>query len=263
MSNTNSTPQDFYVYIHRRATTGEVFYVGKGAGDRAHSHFGRGTYWQNIVKKHGVIVEIVQSGLQEWAAFEIERDLIALHGRGDCGYGPLVNLTDGGEGATGHRQTDEAKMKSRAAATAAWALQSHRKKVAEAWSNPELKARHAASVRRARATPMLKEKISKSSRGVWSRPEYRERITAAISAAWKDPDSRARRIASLSVAIRKDRAKTVICVETNRPFDTVTDAAKWLRENGWPKACPPNIVATCKGRVKAAYGYTWRYAAPA
>jgi hypothetical protein len=92
---------DYYVYAHRKATTGEVFYVGKGYGNRAGSKRYRNQHWQNVVKKHGFTVEILESGLQEWAAFEIEIAFIALFGRMDLGNGKLVNQSDGGEGASG------------------------------------------------------------------------------------------------------------------------------------------------------------------
>lgn len=91
----------FYVYIHRKKSNGEVFYVGKGRKRRAWSTEGRNTIWQRITAKHAWEVEIVESNLQEWYAFELEKDLIALYGRRDDGYGALANLTDGGEGPSG------------------------------------------------------------------------------------------------------------------------------------------------------------------
>jgi hypothetical protein len=103
--------QDFYVYIHRKATTGEVFYVGKGQGDRAYSYRNRNDWWLNIAMKHGVHVDVVLDGLQEWYALELEKDLICLHGRCDIGTGTLVNMTDGGEGISGLIHSEESKKK--------------------------------------------------------------------------------------------------------------------------------------------------------
>jgi hypothetical protein len=88
-------PKDFYVYLHRKATTGEVFYVGKGYGRRAWSNQ-RSQHWHLAVKKHGFTVQIIESGLQEWYSFELERELIAFYGR-DI----LCNMTDGGDGISG------------------------------------------------------------------------------------------------------------------------------------------------------------------
>ena len=92
---------DFYVYIHRKKTNGEVFYVGKGSGKRAWHSFGRNTLWKRTSEKYGWSVEIVESGLQGWYAFELEKDLIAFYGRRDLGQGTLTNLSDGGDGASG------------------------------------------------------------------------------------------------------------------------------------------------------------------
>lgn len=100
----SATPkaQDYYVYVHRKATTGEIFYVGKGKGGRAwDAKVGRNPHWHRTVAKHGLRVELVQTGMQEWWAFELEQELIACIGRRDTGSGPLVNMTDGGEGESG------------------------------------------------------------------------------------------------------------------------------------------------------------------
>ena len=90
---------NFYVYLHRKKTTGEVFYIGKGKGNRAWSKKGRNDHWNRVAKKHGFTVEVHTNDIQEWYAFELERELIAYYGRVQDGTGTLVNYTDGGEGA--------------------------------------------------------------------------------------------------------------------------------------------------------------------
>lgn len=102
---------DFYVYLHRKKTTGEVFYVGKGTRWRAGNKVQRNIFWKRVVKKHGLIVEIVERNIQEWYALELERDLIAYYGRRDIGTGCLVNLTDGGEGSSGYKHTKNSLFK--------------------------------------------------------------------------------------------------------------------------------------------------------
>lgn len=101
---------DFYVYVHRKATTNEIFYVGKGKNNRAWELEDRNNHWHNTVNKHGFKVDVIQTPLQEWYAFELEVELIALYGRSDLGLGPLVNMTDGGDGASGFVHTDETKQ---------------------------------------------------------------------------------------------------------------------------------------------------------
>ena len=101
---------DFYVYVHRRATDGRIFYVGKGRNGRAWSNKGRNLLWQRTANKSGFVVEVVQTGMQEWWAFEMERELIASYGRDN-----LCNFTDGGEGAAGVVPSSETRAKLSAA----------------------------------------------------------------------------------------------------------------------------------------------------
>jgi hypothetical protein len=94
-------PKLHYAYVHLKADTLEPFYVGEGHGRRAWNFNGRSKHWNAVKRKHGVAVMIAQDNMLEAIAFELERSLIARIGRKDLGHGPLVNHTDGGEGASG------------------------------------------------------------------------------------------------------------------------------------------------------------------
>lgn len=109
----------FFIYQHKTADTGTVFYIGKGTlkkggFERAYVRKRRSKFWQAIVEKHGLVVEILESFDTESAAFEREKCLIALHGRRADG-GTLCNLTLGGDGASGVNVTQETREKLRAA----------------------------------------------------------------------------------------------------------------------------------------------------
>lgn len=100
----------FYVYIHRRRDSNEVFYVGKGTGGRSSRSWGRNRRWQAIANKHGFDCEIVEQGLFESDALDLEVELIKFYK--ECGC-KLVNMTNGGEGLSGYVPTAEANEKRR------------------------------------------------------------------------------------------------------------------------------------------------------
>lgn len=95
-----------YVYIHRRASDGTVFYVGKGKGRRAWSSHSRSRYWRFVAKKHGFNPTILRNEMPEHCALSLERAVITAIGKDK-----LTNATDGGGGITGWRHSDEAKRK--------------------------------------------------------------------------------------------------------------------------------------------------------
>lgn len=99
----------FYVYAHRKPN-GEIFYVGKGKGNRAWSPHGRNTFWKSIVAKYCHSVEIVDNSLSEKQAFELEEFLISYCKTRRQG-GTLTNLTLGGEGASGLECSPETREK--------------------------------------------------------------------------------------------------------------------------------------------------------
>lgn len=56
-------------------------------------------------------------------------------------------------------------------------------------------------------------------------------------------------------------ARSVVCIQTGMQFDTVSEAAQWLRGNGYPKASHRHISALCSGRRgQTVCGYQWKYA---
>ena len=98
--------EEFYTYAHYRASETTPFYIGKGSGKRAYSTSGRSEYWNRIVQKHGLRVEILAWWDLESDAFEHERFLIAcFRGMGV----DLCNLTDGGDGTSGFVRSEEWK----------------------------------------------------------------------------------------------------------------------------------------------------------
>lgn len=61
--------KEFYIYAHYTLDTNEIFYIGKGKGNRLGHKRGRSNLWKNIVNKHGYSKKIlwVDKGLVDSA----------------------------------------------------------------------------------------------------------------------------------------------------------------------------------------------------
>lgn len=98
-----------YTYLHRKADTGDVFYVGKGTRtDRMKLRSGRSEHWTRTVAKHGFTPELVAYWATAEEAFAHECFLIKCFREMGA---KLCNHTDGGEGAPGYRQSAETRAK--------------------------------------------------------------------------------------------------------------------------------------------------------
>lgn len=231
MAGRNSTPSDFYVYLHRRATDGSVFYVGKGKRNRAWSKSSRNAHWHNIVNKHGYFVEVVQNQMQEWWAFELEQNLIHLHG-----FDNLCNLTYGGEGVSGLLWTEESRRKMSKSVSGPknfwFGKKQHPNTIAAL-----LKAlpHRRSGVKGKSMSDLQKSKISQSLIGHQVSKETRQKISAT-----------------------KRKPNHVIC-GNGVVFASPAFAVDWLKQNGFELAQVTHIRRCCQGKAKTAYGYTWKY----
>lgn len=88
----------YCVYFHVNKLTREIFYIGMGNKKRPNSKNGRNKWWHNIVNKYGYEITIPFKNISWEEAIKLEIDYIYLLGRKDLKLGPLVNLTDGGDG---------------------------------------------------------------------------------------------------------------------------------------------------------------------
>lgn len=104
----------YYVYELIDPRNDEVFYIGKGNGDRMYRH--RSQAFQQRASKHNPhksarIRQIINEGYDlkynkikcsdEHDAYKKEKELIKKYGKRCDGTGCLTNLTEGGEGYTG------------------------------------------------------------------------------------------------------------------------------------------------------------------
>jgi hypothetical protein len=100
----------FFVYVDHTLDENRPFYVGKGTAERVRRR-GRWKVWKAFVNKHGWAPscrEVIFATRDEQAAFQFEKEMIAHLGTFSL-WG--ANMTEGGEGSSGYRWSDEAKKR--------------------------------------------------------------------------------------------------------------------------------------------------------
>jgi hypothetical protein len=95
---------NFCVYAHTKPD-GTIFYIGKGLKRRSKEVRGRNKYWNNVVNKYGFNIVILADTLTNNEAMYEEIQLIKHFKK----FGSLTNMTDGGEGMTGYKMSEQAK----------------------------------------------------------------------------------------------------------------------------------------------------------
>lgn len=229
MMNTHS---DFYVYCYFRPETGQPCYIGKGRNGRWKQHLTNSSNirLKRIIAKNGGEIPHVKIhvGLTCEQANEYEKALIKAIGR--ASLGPLVNLTDGGEGNQGWVPSDETKRKN---------AESSRKRIA---ASPELRARLAAVLN----SPEVRAKIKYVNLGRKASTETRTKMSLARIGRKLSPESieqgaakrrgvkrSAESIAKVVAALtgrKQDPAHTAKVVAKNlgkkRPIDAVIRTAE-------------------------------------
>ena len=124
---------DFYVYAYLRSKdskngkSGTPYYIGKGKGDRAFAS----NHNVHLPKDKNNVVTL-SAGMNEFDAFQAEMLLIFLHGRIDLGTGCLRNMTDGGEGNSGWKPSEETLLNMSAASKGRTISDEHRRKLSDA-----------------------------------------------------------------------------------------------------------------------------------
>jgi hypothetical protein len=116
---------NYYTYAYLREDD-TPYYIGKGKGKRKCAlHKGRnGKIIIKIPTQDRIL--ILKQNLTEEQAFNHEMYMIYVFGRKDLGTGILRNMSDGGEGSSGHKKSLEWKKE-----------QSNRMKENNPMSNPE------------------------------------------------------------------------------------------------------------------------------
>ena len=120
--------KDYYVYVILNLDESGKFiygdsefdflpiYIGKGKNKRELEHFKPYSLKTDSEKnksllQYNCVSKKLVNNLSEGDAFKLERDYIELIGRRNLDTGPLLNLTSGGQGASGYKYTPEQLIK--------------------------------------------------------------------------------------------------------------------------------------------------------
>lgn len=171
---TSNISKNFYVYCHIRPDTNKIFYIGKGQNKRAWKTYGRNRHWKNVVNKSGgFITKLLIENITEPSAFVFEKIFIRLIGREN-----LCNLTDGGEGPSGWKATEEYCLKMSLDRTGKKLSDGHRSKISQGRKGMKFSKTHRFNISKSKIDKKLSnqhiQKISKSKIGKFPkrRPVY-------------------------------------------------------------------------------------------
>ena len=163
-----------YTYAHSKPD-GTIFYIGKGIGRRAYSK-NRNDYWKRIVAKYGYEVQI----LAYWDTEEeaLDHEVLLISCMKDMKI-ELCNLTDGGEGATGYKHTNEhkTKLKGNSYGASTWGMTFKGKKHSEE-SKAKMSYVRIGNKNKA-GTTLSEESKAKISASNLGKPKFKKRVLTA------------------------------------------------------------------------------------
>jgi len=117
----------FYLYRHIRNDLNVPFYIGIGTKQKSFAQpkteyrraftttFKRSDIWEKTFNKtnQDITIEVLYESDSFDEIKNKEKEFISLYGRKNISNGPLVNLTDGGDGSFGFKHTEETLIKLR------------------------------------------------------------------------------------------------------------------------------------------------------
>lgn len=203
----------------------EPFYVGKAIGrnhlrhlTEANREYKKGNQFklnkirkiQKETGKNPIIIKYIEGLTEEEAFLKYETHMINIIGRSDLGKGPLTNLTDGGEGGSGHIYTDEQKKALREINLKMWRETDHRKYIEEIYNNTDYKKRMSCIAKEINNRLEVKAKRSLSSKKNWKNDEYKSNIIEKLKKNWRDPGFRENHMKNINHMPCSDETKIKI-----------------------------------------------------
>jgi len=265
---------NFYVYTHTRADTNQVFYIGKGKGDRSKNVQARGRYWKNVYNKAGgMSVDYIVKDVDEEFAFMVEIECIDLYR--ERGY-KLANIGTGGAGAAGRIVSEDTRRriglansktpKARGESHGMYGkkhTQESLQKMSLARKGKYIGEKHPMFGKK--ATEEEKKRMSERMKGRFAgkdnpfygkkhTPEVIAKIIATHTGRRYGEESRQRRsVAALNSAEIMKRCKKVTCIDTGIQYDSLSKASEAMNLH---RQC---IRMVCNGDLKKTGGYKFKW----
>lgn len=217
--------------------TEEVFYVGKGSGDRYKTINGRNKFFKCMYNSHRCDVRIKYDNLTEKEAFAQEKELINYY-RNNTTF-RLTNQTDGGEGSSGWKPSQEIKEKMSKALKKKWNDPDYKERV--------IKSRH--DISSTFQSKEFKEKISRIVSGN-NNPNYHN----YWSEKQKQHLSKIQKNNPLYKNENNPNAKKIICVETGEVFSCIKYAQEKYKIRTFT-----SLSVALKNKIRTAGEMHWVY----
>lgn len=245
----------YYVYAWYTKDTNEIFYIGKGTGNRYLTRKRENKFFMNILNAHDCDSVILKDGLSEKEAFDLEIILIEYFRKNSR---ILTNICDGGENPPkmyGKRPKE-------------WA-ENVRKGLIDAYqNNPELRAKSSERMKNflqtnkghefarrsieSRKNEEFRKSQSIKCKAANNTPEYKERQSKLMKEIYSSEKLRERKRGK-----NNHRAQPVkqFSLDGNfiKEYDTITQASK---ETGVGIA---RISDVARGNRKTAGGFIWKF----
>ena len=221
----------YYVYIYFVIETNEIFYVGKGSGNRAWTGK-RNKFCEDMKATHNWDVKILKNNLYEEDAFVYEQQYILEFKDNNR----LTNQTKGGDGISGYVMPKEVKLKISKSSKEKWETDF------EFRENQLYHRKHGIYVSdefRKKMSLVTKGELNGNYGNNWT-DEMKENLSKKL----KEEETHK--------GINNSRATKIRCVETGEVFDYIRLAC--IKYNMKSQA---SITVALNNSNRTAYGYHW------